>query len=167
MAVCFTATSVKLTAARCAPTAEQMIEQGATILDIGGESTRPGASPVPADTELARVIPVIETLSDLDVLLSIDTRKAEVANEAVATGCHLVNDISAASDARMLQVVAESGAALCLMHMQGDPQTMQAAPSYQDAVAEVNRFFAQRVAAAKAAGIGGERLLLDPGFGFW
>ena len=148
---------------RCA---EAMVADGAAILDIGGESTRPGAEPVPAEVERQRVIPVIERLRTLDTLLSVDTRKTEVARAALDAGAHMVNDVSAAADAGMLELVAERGAALCLMHMQGRPETMQDAPSYEDPVREVREFLEQRVAQALACGIDREQLVLDPGVGF-
>ena len=146
--------------------AQAMVSAGADILDVGGESTRPGADPVPAHLEIERVIPVMERLRTLDTLLSVDTRKTVVAEAALAAGCHMVNDVSAAADAGMLELVASTGAALCLMHMQGEPQTMQNAPSYDDPVREVAEFLAARVQAALDAGVTREQLVLDPGIGF-
>jgi dihydropteroate synthase len=146
--------------------AQAMIAEGAAILDVGGESTRPGAEPVASDDECRRVLPVVERLLDLDIIVSVDTSKPAVARRALAAGAHLVNDVTGGRDPAMREVVAASAAALCVMHMQGEPRTMQAAPHYRDVVAEVRAFLAARVAECRAAGIGDERLLLDPGFGF-
>ncbi len=143
-----------------------MLAAGADILDIGGESTRPGAQAVSVERELERVIPVMERLRTLDTLLSVDTRKAAVAEAALDAGCHMVNDVSAGGDARMFDVVARSGAALCIMHMQGQPDTMQDAPHYEDPVGEVRGFLVERVQAALDAGIPLQCLVLDPGIGF-
>ncbi|HHO68558.1 MAG TPA: dihydropteroate synthase [Gammaproteobacteria bacterium] len=144
-----------------------MAAQGAAVIDIGGESTRPGAAPVPAAQEIDRVVPVIEALQDeLPVPISIDTRKPEVMRAAVAAGAGLINDVGALQAPGALQAAAECGVPVCLMHMQGEPGTMQAAPRYDDVVAEVGDFLAGRVAACEAAGIGRDRLLVDPGFGF-
>jgi len=146
-------------------TARRMVEEGAAIVDVGGESTRPGSGGVSADEELRRVVPVLERLDGLP--LSIDTSKAEVARRALALGAELVNDVTALrGDPRMAEVVAESGAYLCLMHMQGDPRTMQADPRYDDVVDDVKAFLAERLAAAVAAGIPEQRICLDPGIGF-
>ncbi|MEZ5559671.1 MAG: dihydropteroate synthase [Pseudomonadales bacterium] len=144
----------------------EMIAAGADVLDVGGESTRPGAEPVSALEECRRVIPVIERLRQLDIMVSVDTRKAEVARQAVAAGAHLVNDVSGVRDDGMLAVLAACDAGLCIMHMQGEPGTMQDNPRYRDVVAEVRAFLAQQVVRCRAAGIGADRLLLDPGFGF-
>jgi dihydropteroate synthase len=146
-------------------TARLMVEEGAAIVDVGGESTRPGSGGVSAEEELRRVVPVLERLDGLP--LSIDTSKAEVARRALALGAELVNDVTALrGDPRMAEVVAESGAYLCLMHMQGDPRTMQADPRYDDVVDDVKAFLAERLAAAVAAGIPEQRICLDPGIGF-
>jgi len=146
-------------------TARRMVEEGAAIVDVGGESTRPGSGGVSADEELRRVVPVLERLDGLP--LSIDTSKAEVARRALALGAELVNDVTALrGDPRMAEVVAESGAYLCLMHMQGEPRTMQADPRYDDVVDDVKAFLAERLAAAVAAGIPEQRICLDPGIGF-
>lgn len=142
------------------------VEAGADILDIGGESSRPGAEPVSLDEELRRVIPVIESLRCLDIPLSIDTTKPEVMRSALNAGASMVNDINALRAAGAMEVAATSDAAVCLMHMQGNPGTMQADPKYGDVVAEVALFLSERGAAAEAAGIGAERIVLDPGFGF-
>ena len=147
--------------------AEQMIRDGASIIDIGGESTRPGADEVSLDEELYRVIPVIERLaSELDVWLSVDTYKPEVMNESIRAGAHLINDICALQEPGALSAVAESGVPVCLMHMQGKPRTMQQAPHYNDLCGEVYAFFQDRINTALMAGIKKEQLILDPGFGF-
>jgi dihydropteroate synthase len=147
--------------------AEAMVEAGAAIVDIGGESTRPGAAPVPLDEELGRVVPIIERLAtSLDVALSIDTSKPEVMRAAVAAGAGLINDVGALGAPGALQAAADLGVPICLMHMQGEPRTMPAAPHYDDVVEEVTDFLRQRVAACEQAGIPHERLLVDPGFGF-
>lgn len=144
-----------------------MVEAGAAIIDVGGESTRPGAAEVPEDVELERVVPVIEALRDaVDVPLSVDTRKPGVMQAAVAAGAGLVNDIMALREPGALATAAALGVPVCLMHMQGTPRTMQEAPAYDDVVAEVNSFLAERADACLAAGIARERILLDPGFGF-
>ncbi len=147
--------------------ARAMVAAGADIIDIGGESSRPGAESVPLDEELARVIPVVEALvAEVDVPVSVDTYKPTVAREAVAAGAGLINDIRALQEPGALQAAAELEVPVCLMHMQGRPRTMQEAPAYDDVVAEVTGFLQERVAAAEAAGVSRERLLLDPGFGF-
>lgn len=151
-------------AARAA--AEGMIAAGAAVLDVGGESTRPGAPAVDWQEECRRVIPVLEALADLDIVLSVDTRKPEVAQRAIAAGACLINDVGGFREPGMLEVLAGSGAGGCIMHMQGEPRTMQHAPAYRDVVGEVRAFFADRVAACAAAGVAPERLLLDPGIGF-
>jgi dihydropteroate synthase len=144
----------------------RLFEAGAHILDIGGESTRPGAEAVPLQQELDRVLPVIEGLRDCGAAISVDTSKPEVMRAAIAAGADLVNDVCALSEPGALAAVANSQAGLCLMHMQGLPRTMQVNPQYQDVVAEVAAYLRQRVAEAQAAGIVRERLLIDPGFGF-
>jgi dihydropteroate synthase len=145
--------------------ARRMVEEGAAIVDVGGESTRPGSGGVSADEELRRVVPVLEQLEGLPV--SIDTAKAEVARRALELGAVLVNDVTALrGDAELAEVVASSGAFLCLMHMQGEPRTMQDSPVYEDVAAEVASFLGQRLAFAVDAGIPEERICLDPGFGF-
>lgn len=147
--------------------AMQLVAEGADILDIGGESTRPGAAPVRLQDELARVIPVIERLLKIaGVPLSIDTYKPKVMRAAIAAGADIVNDVRALQEPGALEVVVGSQVGVCLMHMQGTPQTMQLDPQYEDVVSEVNAFLAQRLAAAEAAGIAQERVVLDPGFGF-
>ena len=149
-----------------AASARRMVEEGVAIVDVGGESTRPGAAPVSLDDELQRVVPVLEALQG-EVPVSIDTAKAEVARRALALGAELVNDVTALQgDPELAGVVAESGAYLCLMHMLGEPRTMQDDPRYDDVVAEVVRFLEERLQAAVDAGVAEERICLDPGFGF-
>jgi len=145
----------------------ELIEEGADILDIGGESTRPGATPVSLDEELRRVIPVIEALSRVSTVpLSIDTYKPEVMRAAIAAGADIVNDVRALQEEGALDVVANSDAGVCLMHMQGTPQTMQLSPGYTDVVQEVKQFLNERLQAVTERGVARERILLDPGFGF-
>ncbi len=143
-----------------------LIEEGADILDIGGESSRPGAEPVGLDEELRRVMPVLEQLAQLPVPVSVDTCKPEVMRRAVAAGAAMVNDINALREQGALEALAEGQAAVCLMHMQGGPRTMQQDPHYVDVVSEVNEFLMQRVEAAQRAGITRDRIVIDPGFGF-
>ena len=148
-----------------AEAAKAMIAAGAGLVDVGGESTRPGAEPVTVDEELRRVIPVLEDLAGLPV--SIDTSRAEVARQALALGASMVNDVTALRrDPELVEVVAGSDAALCLMHMQGEPRTMQEAPVYADVVSEIAAFLEERLGFAVATGIAKERILLDPGIGF-
>ncbi|MFZ9967492.1 MAG: dihydropteroate synthase [Steroidobacteraceae bacterium] len=145
----------------------QMVEQGAAIVDVGGESTRPGSLGVDVAEEKRRVLPVIEVLaSELSVPISIDTRKPEVMREAIAVGASMVNDVAALRESGGLEVVARSKVAVCLMHMQGEPATMQQDPTYVDVVAEVREFLEARVAACRGVGIASDRLVIDPGFGF-
>ena len=146
--------------------AGQLIEEGADILDIGGESSRPGAEPVDVAEELRRVLPVLEQLVDLPVPVSVDTCKPEVMRRAIGAGASMINDIFALRADGALEAVAESNAAVCLMHMQGAPRSMQQAPHYHDVVGEVETFLAERAVAALAAGIAHDRIVLDPGFGF-
>jgi dihydropteroate synthase len=146
--------------------AHDLVAQGADILDIGGESTRPGATPVPLDEELNRVIPVIEGLAGIGVPLSIDTYKPEVMRAAILAGVDIVNDVRALQEPQALEVVAASDVGVCLMHMQGRPQNMQQDPQYQDVVQEVYDFLKGRIAAAEQVGIAKARITLDPGFGF-
>ena len=148
-----------------AAAARRMVEEGAAVVDVGGESTRPGSEGVPLDEELRRVVPVLERLEGVPV--SIDTAKAEVARRALGLGAELVNDVTALrGDPQLAEVVAESGAYLCLMHMQGEPRTMQVEPTYDDVVGEVAAFLEQRLRFALDAGIAEERICLDPGIGF-
>ncbi|MBI5007771.1 MAG: dihydropteroate synthase [Nitrosomonadales bacterium] len=146
--------------------ARQLIADGADILDIGGESTRPGAAEVGEQQELERVLPVIEGLCGISIPLSIDTYKPAVMRAALAAGASMVNDVNALQAAGALEVVTRTDAAVCLMHKQGDPQTMQQRPQYRDVVEEVSDFLGGRVAAVEAAGIARERIVIDPGFGF-
>ena len=146
--------------------ARQLIDEGADILDIGGESTRPGAQPVNAQEEMDRVLPIIEALRGAPVPVSIDTCKPEVMQAAIAAGAQMVNDINALQDSAAMRVIAASQAAVCLMHKQGKPQTMQEQPHYQNVVAEVSAFLRERIAATQAVGISRTRIVIDPGFGF-
>ncbi|HKX59158.1 MAG TPA: dihydropteroate synthase [Steroidobacteraceae bacterium] len=147
--------------------AERMAADGAALVDVGGESTRPGSVPVDEAEELRRVMPVIERLAGrLPIPVSIDTRKPGVMRRAVEAGASLVNDVGALRAPGAIEAVAGSGAAVCLMHMQGEPGTMQDAPRYADVVTEVREFLRRRVAACEAAGIGRARIAVDPGFGF-
>lgn len=148
--------------------ARRMIAEGATIIDVGGESTRPGAPPVPLDAELARTIPVVSALrAEWDGLISIDSTKAAVARAALAAGANIVNDISGLRhDPEMAALCRESGCGVVVMHMLGTPATMQQAPGYADVVAEVAGFFAARLADLTAAGLAPETLCFDPGIGF-
>jgi dihydropteroate synthase len=147
--------------------AERMAEDGAAIIDVGGESTRPGAAPVDEDEELRRVLPVIERLAaTLSIPVSIDTRKPAVMRRAIAAGASLVNDVAALAAPGALEAVVASDAAVCLMHMQGEPDTMQDAPRYGNVLAEVRAFLGRRVAACETAGIARSRIAVDPGFGF-
>ncbi len=143
-----------------------MVEAGAAVLDIGGESTRPGAAAVSVAAELDRVLPVVAALVDTGALLSVDTRHAEVARQAIAAGVDIVNDVSAGADPDMLPLIAASNVGYAVLHMQGEPRTMQDDPRYDDVVGEVRTYLAERVAACVDAGIDRERLIVDPGFGF-
>lgn len=146
--------------------AEKLLKEGAGILDVGGESTRPGAALVSVEEEVRRVIPVIQALSSLNVPLSIDTRKPEVMRAAIDAGVDLVNDISALEAAGAIDLLSNSNVGICLMHKQGDPQTMQNAPSYQDVVQEVTQYLAERIQLVLQSGISAGRIVADPGFGF-
>ncbi|MBK5936227.1 dihydropteroate synthase [Halorhodospira halophila] len=147
--------------------ARRMVAEGADLIDVGGESSRPGAPPVPLEQELERVVPVVEALArEVDCPISVDTYKPEVAREAVAAGAGLINDIRALQEPGAAEAAAGLGVPVCLMHMQGQPRTMQDAPSYNDVVTEVAECLAERMAAAEEAGLPRERMLLDPGFGF-
>lgn len=145
-------------------TAKKMGRAGVFMLDIGGESTRPGAQPVDASTELDRILPIIRELRDAGILLSVDTMKPEVAAEALNAGAHLINDVTGLRNPEMTRVCADAGAAACIMHMQGEPRTMQQNPTYSDVVAEVHTFL--RVQAARATADGVPSVILDPGIGF-
>lgn len=144
----------------------QLIEAGAEIIDIGGESTRPGAQAVSLADELARVVPVVEALRDAPVPISVDTMKTEVMRASLEAGASLINDVNALRAPGALELLARSDAGICLMHMQGEPRSMQQAPAYDDVLAEVGLFLARRVSALLAAGIAKERIVLDPGIGF-
>lgn len=144
--------------------ARAMRDAGALVIDVGGESTRPGAEPVPTEEELGRVLPVIHALAGEGVLLSVDTMKPEVAAAALAAGAHLINDVTGLRDPAMLQVCADAYAPACVMHMQGEPRTMQRAPHYDDVVGEVHSFLRERAEIALASGV--PSVLLDPGLGF-
>jgi len=148
--------------------ARAMVAEGADLIDIGGESTRPGAIPVPADEELRRVLPVIRALAPtLPIPLSVDTRKAVVAREALAAGASMINDVTALKgDPAMADVVAQAGVPVILMHMQGTPETMQQAPQYADVVADVAGWLQEAAADARARGVAEAQLLIDPGLGF-
>lgn len=146
--------------------ARRLAAEGADILDIGGESSRPGAAPVGEGEELERVLPVLEGLRDVSVPLSVDTRRPRVMREALAAGASMINDIEALEAPGALEAVAASPCGVCLMHKKGDPATMQRDPSYADVVAEVKAYLAARIAACEAAGIARERIVADPGFGF-
>ncbi|KII77458.1 dihydropteroate synthase [Vibrio renipiscarius] len=147
--------------------AEKMISAGVSIIDIGGESTRPGAPDVTLEEELARVIPVIKAIrAKHDVWISIDTSKAEVMRQAVEAGVDIINDVRALQEPGALNVAAQAGLPICLMHMQGQPRSMQANPSYDDLINDVGAFLQERIRACEAAGIDRQQLILDPGFGF-
>jgi dihydropteroate synthase len=147
--------------------ARRMIGEGAAIIDVGGESTRPGAGPATLDVELSRVIPVIEALrATSPVFISVDTSKPEVMRAAVRAGADIINDVRALTEPGALEAAAETRAGVCLMHMQGEPRTMQAAPHYEDVLEEVSGFLAARMRACRDAGIDPARLAVDPGFGF-
>ena len=147
--------------------AAAMVAAGASLIDVGGESTRPGALQVSADEELQRVAPVVEAIAaELDVIISVDTSCPQVMRESARLGAGLLNDVRSLRREGALQAAAESGLPVCLMHMQGEPETMQKNPHYDDLLAEVQAFFAERMAACAAAGIAAERIILDPGFGF-
>jgi dihydropteroate synthase len=146
--------------------ARRLVEEGADLLDVGGESSRPGADPVAPDEELRRVLPVLDGLREVGVPISVDTAKPEVMRAVLEHGAAMINDITALASPGALESVARTEAGVCLMHMQGRPRTMQADPVYADVVAEVRDFLEARVEACAAAGIARERIVLDPGFGF-
>jgi dihydropteroate synthase len=147
--------------------AAQMVESGAAIIDVGGESTRPGAGPVSVQQEIDRVLPVIERLTaDFDLPISIDTSKPEVMRAAATAGAGMINDVSALRAPGALETAVASGLPVCLMHMQGEPRTMQAAPQYDDVVADILSYLDERLTACEQAGMARSRLLVDPGFGF-
>jgi dihydropteroate synthase len=145
----------------------QMVGDGAAIIDVGGESTRPGSEPVGAAEEIRRVVPIIEAIAtSVDVVISIDTNKPAVMRAALDAGASLINDVRALQEPGAMDAASQSRAAVCLMHMQGDPKTMQQEPHYMDVVAEVTSFLRERIAACEAAGIERSRILVDPGIGF-
>lgn len=145
----------------------EMVNAGATIIDVGGESTRPGADEVSVEEELERVIPVVDAIAQrFEVWISVDTSKAEVIREAARVGAHILNDVRSLSEPGALEAAAATGLPICLMHMKGEPRTMQQAPVYENILSEVDTYFAQQIARCEAAGIKKERLILDPGFGF-
>ncbi len=146
--------------------ARRLIDEGADLLDIGGESTRPGAAVVSLDEERRRVLPVLEALLAADIPLSVDTQKPELMREAAAAGAAMINDVNGFEAAGALQAVSGNDCAVCIMHKQGQPQTMQQAPQYRDVVSEVDAYLRARIAAAEAAGIARSRMVIDPGFGF-
>ncbi|CNB76574.1 dihydropteroate synthase [Yersinia frederiksenii] len=147
--------------------AQLMLSAGATLIDIGGESTRPGAAEVSEQEELDRVVPVVEALAKrFDVWLSVDTSKAAVITESARAGAHLINDIRSLQEPGALEAAAKTDLPVCLMHMQGQPQSMQQSPHYDDLMADVNQFFVHHIERCVAAGIAKSKLLLDPGFGF-
>jgi dihydropteroate synthase len=146
--------------------AKRLIDEGADIIDVGGESTRPGGIDVTDEDEMRRVLPVLEALAGTNVPVSADTRKPAVMRKAIAAGVAMINDVNALRADGALEAVAESNAAVCLMHMQGTPATMQQNPQYCDVVAEVTAFLRERVEACRSAGIGDTRIVIDPGFGF-
>ncbi|CAK2662462.1 dihydropteroate synthase [Vibrio crassostreae] len=147
--------------------AERMIQAGVSIIDIGGESTRPGAPDVSLEEELARVIPAIKAIrAKFDVWISIDTSKAEVMRQAVEAGADLINDVRALQEPGALEAAADANVPVCLMHMKGQPRTMQANPNYDDVLTDVEAFLKERVEACEAVGISKDQLILDPGFGF-
>ena len=145
---------------------KRLIGEGAAILDIGGESTRPGAQPVSVEEEVRRVVPVVEALSGGRAVLSVDTSKPEVMRAAARAGAGLINDVRALAAPGALEAAAESGCGVCLMHMQGEPRTMQQAPAYGDVVKEIKAFLVERAQSCRAAGIPAGSLAIDPGFGF-
>jgi dihydropteroate synthase len=158
--------SGKLVVSEVQKVALEMLESGASVLDIGGESTRPGAAAVSVAEELDRVMPVINALSALDIILSVDTRHGEVARAAIAAGVHMINDISAGADETLVAAVADSTVAYAIMHMQGEPATMQKSPQYGNVAEEVSAYLETRCQHCVARGIERDRILLDPGFGF-
>lgn len=146
--------------------ARRLIDEGADLIDIGAESTRPGARGVSADQELSRLLPVLEGLRNLPIPISVDTAKPEVMRAAIGEGVAMINDVTALRSSGAMETVSASDAGICLMHMQGEPRSMQREPRYSNVVAEVKAFLVERVAAAEARGIARERIVIDPGFGF-
>ncbi len=155
-----------LAAGAAAAHARQLVAEGADLLDIGGESTRPNAVPVTLEEERRRVLPVLESLAAIGVPLSVDTQKPELMSEVAAAGVAMINDVNGFEAPGAFEAVADSGCAICIMHKLGSPQTMQRAPEYGDVVSEVRQYLEARIAAAQRAGIARERIVVDPGFGF-
>ncbi|MCO5108335.1 MAG: dihydropteroate synthase [Burkholderiaceae bacterium] len=146
--------------------ARRLVDEGADLIDVGGESTRPGAAPVGPAEEIARVVPVLDALRECGVPLSVDTRHPATMRAAIEHGADMINDVAALRAPGAIDAVRDSGCAICLMHMRGEPATMQQAPAYEDVVAEVGRFLGERVEALHAAGVARERIVVDPGIGF-
>jgi dihydropteroate synthase len=147
--------------------ARELVAEGAAIVDVGGESTRPRSTPPPVDEELRRVVPVVRAIAtELDVVVSVDTSRAEVVAAAVEAGATMINDVRGLRDDATLAAVSRARVGVCVMHMQGEPSTMQDDPRYDDVVAEVRRYLAERLSACRAAGVGADALAVDPGFGF-
>lgn len=146
--------------------AVQLIEEGADILDIGGESTRPGSTPVCVEEELRRVLPVVQALAGRNIPISVDTSKPEVMRATIKAGAIMINDINALQSPGALEIAADGDVTVCIVHMQGKPKYMQSDPQYEDVITEIKDFLQQRIDAAQAAGIARERIIIDPGFGF-
>jgi len=146
--------------------AERLIREGADIIDIGGESTRPGSAPVSIEEELHRVLPVVQALTDIGTPISVDTSKPEVMYETIKSGATMINDINALRSPGALEAVADGDVTICLMHMQGKPKYMQSDPKYKDVIEEIKYFLRQRIDVVEAAGIALDRIVIDPGFGF-
>ncbi len=147
--------------------ANELISAGAAIIDVGGESTRPGAVEVSEDEEIERIVPIVEALARrFDILISVDTSKAKVMHEAIIAGVHIINDIRSLQEPGALAIAAKSGLTICLMHMQGQPRTMQQSPHYNNLIADLNIFFKHHIKRCHDVGIKNKQLLLDPGFGF-
>ena len=155
-----------LDTARAVAHAQRLVDEGADIVDLGGESSRPGSSPVSLEDERQRVLPVLEKLAQLDVPVSVDTTKPELMREVLAEGASMINDITALHSAGAVEVIADSDAGVCLMHMQGEPSNMQRAPVYTDVVSEVSEFLCERARCLLDKGVSASRIVLDPGFGF-
>ena len=155
-----------LEAGRAVAHAQRLVEEGADILDLGGESSRPGSSPVPLEEERRRVLPVLEKVVSLGVPVSVDTTKPDLMREVIANGASIVNDITALRSPGAIDAIADSDAGVCLMHMQGNPVNMQQAPAYDDVVAEVTQFLHERAHCLLDRGVNASRIVLDPGFGF-
>ena len=155
-----------LDAARAVAHGQRLVDEGADIVDLGGESSRPGSSPVSLEDERRRVLPVLEKLAQLDVPVSVDTTKPELMREVLAEGASMINDITALHSAGGVEVIADSDAGVCLMHMQGEPRNMQRAPVYTDVVSEVSEFLCERARCLLDKGVSASRIVLDPGFGF-